>query len=127
LDLTIEIDNEIEALKSRIKQQFTDRRNFGYRLHSVFIHRGASCKIKANPGDVLHGHYWIYIYDFDQNRWFKYNDEQVTEVDEKVVYADDSSEGAGPYFITYVKEDMSSELVEVVKRDLSGDLMSFTI
>jgi len=43
------------------------------------------------------------------------------------VYADDSSEGAGPYFITYVKEDMSSDLVEVVKRDLSGDLMSFTI
>ena len=75
-------------------------------------------------GDVTYGHYWIYIYDFSQNRWFKYNDEQVTEVDEKVVFADNSAERAGPYFVTYVKEDMANELVEVVKRDLSGDMMN---
>ena len=77
-------------------------------------------------GDVAYGHYWIYIYDFAQNRWFKYNDEQVTEVDEKVVYADNSAEGAGPYFVTYVKEDEANNLVEAVKRDLSGNLISLT-
>jgi len=109
------LDKDADNLKSRLKQQFTDRRQHGYRLHSVFIHRG----------DVTHGHYWIYIYDFAGNRWFKYNDEQVTEVDEKVVFANDSAEGAGPYFLTYVKEDAANELVEVLKRDLSGNLMSF--
>jgi hypothetical protein len=36
----IELDKEIDNLKSRIKQQFTDQRHYGYRLHSVFIHRG---------------------------------------------------------------------------------------
>jgi hypothetical protein len=46
-------------------------------------------------------------------------------VDEKVVFADTSAEGAGPYFITYVKEDAANDLVEVIKRDLSGNLMSF--
>jgi ubiquitin carboxyl-terminal hydrolase 25 len=76
-------------------------------------------------GNVAYGHYWICIFDFERNRWFKYNDEQVVEVDEKVVYADDSAEGAGPYFVTYVKEDMANDLVEVVKRDLSGNLMTF--
>ena len=109
------LEKDAEVLKSRLKQQFTDRRQHGYRLHSVFIHRG----------DVTHGHYWIYIYDFVGNRWFKYNDESVTEVEEKVVFANDSAEGAGPYFLTYVKEDMANELVEVLKRDLSGNLMSF--
>ena len=114
-------------MKSRIKQQFTDCRNFGYRLHSVFIHRGElPFRQSLTVGDVAHGHYWIYIYDFLQNRWFKYNDEQVTEVDEKVVFADNSAEGAGPYFVTYVKEDLAHELVEVVRRDLSGDLMRFS-
>ena len=49
----------------------------------------------------------------------------MTEVDEKVVFADNSKEGAGPYFVTYVKEDLANELVEVVKRDLSGNLISF--
>jgi hypothetical protein len=76
-------------------------------------------------GDILHGHYWIYIYDFAHNRWFKYNDEQVAEVEEKIVYADTSAEGAGPYFVTYVREDIAGDLVEVVRRDLSGNMMSF--
>jgi len=30
-----------------------------------------------------------------------------------------------PYFVTYVKEDAASDLVEALKRDLSGNLMSF--
>lgn len=81
------------------------------------------CRLKA--GDVVHGHYWVYIYDFTNGKWWKYNDEHVTEVDEKVVFADTSAEGAGPYFITYVKEDLALDLVEVLNRDLSQDLMSF--
>jgi hypothetical protein len=57
-------------------------------------------------GDVAHGHYWIYIYDFELNKWF--HDEQVTEVYEKVGFADNSAEGAGPYFVTFVKEEVGS-------------------
>lgn len=38
---SVELDKDIGSLKSRIKQQFTDRRTYGYRLHSVFIHRGS--------------------------------------------------------------------------------------
>jgi ubiquitin carboxyl-terminal hydrolase 25 len=114
-----ELDNDAHTLKSRLKQQFTDRRQHGYRLHSVFIHRGKPQSVVTYiPGDVTHGHYWIYIYDFAGNRWFKYNDEQVYEVDETVVFANNSAEGAGPYFLTYVKEDQANELVELLKRDV---------
>lgn len=42
-----------------------------------------------------------------------------------MVFANDSAEGAGPYFVTYVKEDEASDLVEALHRDLSGNLMSF--
>lgn len=45
--LIIELDKEVENLKSRIKQQFTDRRKHGYRLHSVFIHRGEAPSLKT--------------------------------------------------------------------------------
>lgn len=79
-------------------------------MHSVFIHRGISFAVHPLiVGDVAHGHYWIYIYDFVLNKWFKYNDEQVMEVDEKVVFADNSAEGAGPYFVTYVNHEEVSE------------------
>lgn len=40
LRANVDLNKEAEDLKSRIKQQFTDRRQYGYRLHSVFIHRG---------------------------------------------------------------------------------------
>jgi ubiquitin C-terminal hydrolase len=80
LRLTLELNKQVDDLKSRIKQ-FTDRSKYGYRLH-----RGdAFTSSVLIAGDVAHGHYWIYIYDFLLNKWFKYNDEQVTEVDEKVV------------------------------------------
>jgi hypothetical protein len=47
-------------------------------------------------------------YKFSLNKRFKYNDEQVTEVEEKVVFADNSAEGAGPYPVTYVKEEVDA-------------------
>lgn len=42
-----------------------------------------------------------------------------------MVFADNSAEGSGPYFVTYVKEDSANDLVEAVKRDMSGDMASF--
>ena len=45
----------------------------GYRVHAVFIHQG-----QAN-----YGHYWIYIYNHQQEQWWKYNDSRVTKVTKK--------------------------------------------
>ena len=87
------IDQEIKELESRINQQFTDLRKYGYRIHSVFIHRGS----------VSFGHYWIYIYDFQKRLFRKYNDQYVTEVtDETEVFKHSVEPGSSPptpYFL----------------------------
>lgn len=36
----IGIEDGIKGLEFRINNQFTDLHNHGYRIHSVFIHRG---------------------------------------------------------------------------------------
>lgn len=86
------IDKDIRELESRINQQFTDLRRFGYRIHSVFIHRGS----------VSFGHYWIYIYDFDKGMFRKYNDQYISEVvdtSEVFTHSNVETSPATPYFL----------------------------
>lgn len=104
------MDEEIKTLTSHINSQFADLRNMPYRLHSVFIHRGM----------VNSGHYWIYIYDFANSMWRKYNDGYVTEVTAPggIFEAEQSTRPATPYFLVYVRDDLKFELVESVCRDV---------
>ncbi|GAO48267.1 hypothetical protein G7K_2447-t1 [Saitoella complicata NRRL Y-17804] len=102
------IEERITELQSRVNQQFTDLRAHGYRLHSVFIHRGSAA----------FGHYWIYIYDFARGVWRKYNDQYVTEVGVEEVLRDTTGDTASPYLLTYVKEGTEGEVVEAVKREV---------
>ena len=106
-----EIEEQMKTLSTNINSQFADLRELPYRLHSVFIHRGM----------VSSGHYWIYIYDFVNSMWRKYNDGYVTEVTEpKIIFeAEQSTRPATPYFLVYVKDDLRSDLVESVCRDVA--------
>jgi len=70
-------------------------------------------------GSVSFGHYWIYIYDFKEKIWRKYNDEYVTTVtDPKEVFEHlDSNNPATPYFLVFVREqETEREMVEAVQR-----------
>ena len=49
-----------------------------YDLHSVVIH----------DGSAQQGHFYSYIYDFNQNVWRKYNDIHVKTVSEEEVLKD---------------------------------------
>ncbi|MCJ1285725.1 ubiquitin-specific protease ubp2 [Xylographa opegraphella] len=106
-----EIEVQMTALCTNINSQFVDLRELPYRLHSVFIHRGV----------VNSGHYWIYIYDFVNSMWRKYNDGYVTEVTEtQIIFgAEQSTRPASPYFLVYVREDLRFDLVESVYRDVA--------
>ena len=108
--LPLELEETIKTLTENVHSQFADLRNFPYRLHSVFIHRGM----------VSSGHYWIYIYDFSKEIWRKYNDGYVTEVkDDKEIYdAEESARPATPYFLVYVKDNLKSDLVDAVCREI---------
>lgn len=104
------IERETKDLESRINQQFTDLRKYGYRLHSVFIHRGS----------VTFGHYWIYIYDFQKDVFRKYNDQYVTEVvdtSEVLKHSDSDLQPPTPYFLVFVRDDQL-DITEAVRREI---------
>ena len=111
------VEDKIKLLSTNISSQFADLREIPYRLHSVFIHRG----------QVSAGHYWIFIYDFANSIWRKYNDGYVNEVlDTSVIYEPESSaRPATPYFLVYVRDDIKSELVEAVCRDVAEQPQAF--
>ncbi|KAK9367424.1 hypothetical protein V1509DRAFT_626600 [Lipomyces kononenkoae] len=119
-----ELDRRIKELRTKINSQYADLKNLGYRVHSVFIHRG----------QATFGHYWIYIYDFAAKKFRKYNDERVTDVsdDEVLPFANDEfgqvgttnfdNSAATPYFLVFVRENLTDTLLEAVKRILPKKL-----
>jgi ubiquitin carboxyl-terminal hydrolase 25/28 len=63
-----------------------------YELSAVWIHSGVATT----------GHYWAYLRDFKNNKWRKFNDVFVSDVDEKTVFEDaigGSSSGVSAYFL----------------------------
>ncbi|KAK9462669.1 uncharacterized protein V1516DRAFT_670846 [Lipomyces oligophaga] len=117
------IDEELERLTQQMRTHFDDLQNLGYRIHSVFIHRG----------QATFGHYWIYIYDFERKKFRKYNDEKVTDVTDQEVmpFAGQTSEGVNsagydetagtPYFLVFVRNDLLDTLVQAVDRHLYSE------
>ncbi|KAK6346030.1 ubiquitin-specific protease ubp2 [Orbilia blumenaviensis] len=107
------INDRIKELQGSLNQQFTDLRKYGYRIHSIFMHRGS-----AN-----FGHYWIYIYDHYNKIWRNYNDTTVSKaVDEEEIFRGknkDSGMDGGPYFLVYVREDRM-EWMQALCRDLGN-------
>ncbi|CAB4383206.1 unnamed protein product [Rhizophagus irregularis] len=101
-----EYHNKISQLKSQLSQHYQDLQECAYRLHAVFIHSG-----QAN-----FGHYWIYIFDFEKDRWLKFNDSYITEVVDHEVFADTTGSSANPYCMVYVRAQEAKELVETVCR-----------
>ncbi|KAL3232316.1 Ubiquitin carboxyl-terminal hydrolase 2 [Nakaseomyces bracarensis] len=96
---------EISDLEDRIAHQFDDFKEHGYTLFAVFIHRG----------EASYGHYWVYIKDYANNIWRKYNDETVTEVPEEEVMNFTEGNTATPYFIVFVKKGHEND-IEPLKR-----------
>ncbi|BFZ56877.1 ubiquitin-specific protease ubp2 [Savitreella phatthalungensis] len=105
-----DITSEISRIKERLRQCFADRQEHGYTLHSVFMHRG----------EASHGHYWIYIRDFQQCLWRKYNDEEVTIIDRDVVFADLQGKNENPYMLTYVRIGQEEALTSALCRQMQG-------
>ncbi|KAK6331773.1 ubiquitin-specific protease ubp2 [Orbilia javanica] len=107
------INDRIKELQGNLNQQFTDLRKYGYRIHSIFMHRGSAS----------FGHYWIYIYDHHNKVWRNYNDTTVSKaVDEEEIFrgkSKDGDSGGGPYFLVYVREDRL-DWMQALCRDLGG-------
>ncbi|KAF2868909.1 hypothetical protein BDV95DRAFT_106347 [Massariosphaeria phaeospora] len=100
------IDGQMTMLEQEVDSIFEDCRDYPYRLHAVFMHRGSAGG----------GHYWIYIYDFQENIWRKYNDEAVDEVDEDEILRKENNNPATSTAIVYVRDDRVRDFTEAVCR-----------
>ncbi|ESZ96696.1 hypothetical protein SBOR_2955 [Sclerotinia borealis F-4128] len=112
-------DEEIQLLKQKRNEQFTNMTKYEYKLQTVFIHRG----------EAGGGHYWIYIYDFENDIWREYNDEYVTEVrDRRRIFEHEAAGASGtPYYLGYVRSSDVMGLVGAVHRELREVEMSNTL
>ena len=104
------IDHQITTMKGKLIEQFTNMRQYEYKLQTVFIHRG----------EAGGGHYWIYLYDFENDVWREYNDEHVTIVtDRKRILEHRGGSGVPtPYFLAYVRCADQEELVNALFREV---------
>ncbi|KAF2198172.1 cysteine proteinase [Delitschia confertaspora ATCC 74209] len=101
------LDRKMKEIDDEISSLFADCKDHSYRLHSVFIHRGTAAG----------GHYWIFIHDFQNKIWRKYNDERVDEVEDlKDIFTQEEKYPATSTGIVYVREDLVNQLTEAVDR-----------
>jgi len=85
-----------------------DDDQFEYELSSVFIHLGAAG----------YGHYYLYqrALPHQPDRWLKFNDQTVTDVDASEVFADTTGQTANPYWLSYVRKTDIATTVDAVHR-----------
>ncbi len=71
-----------------------------YYLHGILVHEG----------DSDNGHYYSFIFDRNEFKWYRFNDFQITEVSEDKVF-DESFGGNGKkacaYGLIYVNNDIA--------------------
>ncbi|CAF1056361.1 unnamed protein product [Adineta ricciae] len=122
---------EIHRLKQQLKQLYDipELTKTKYALHAVCVHQGSAAV----------GHFWTYVYHADKQKWYQYNDKEVTESKwDDVIEAgigqqqDDQDEQHVPsaYLLVYIDpdkslfNDASCLLTPELHRTLDNDLQS---
>eukprot|EP01022_Parablepharisma_sp_SALTPOND_P023425 TRINITY_DN494_c0_g1_i1.p1 TRINITY_DN494_c0_g1~~TRINITY_DN494_c0_g1_i1.p1 ORF type:complete len:1152 (+),score=161.70 TRINITY_DN494_c0_g1_i1:3596-7051(+) len=107
-----QMEAQLSEYQNKVAHSYDHMENYRYRLHSIIIHAGQADS----------GHYYAFIYDFEQNKWRKYNDIQVTEVDEEEVFktsiGEDNS-AASAYCLVYVSAKNEMRISSPVVRQFS--------
>lgn len=90
---------KISSLKAQLEHIWKDDRKVEFELTGVFIHRG---------GTPSFGHYFFYSRNVKEGgaiapgeEWFKYNDEEVSEMSKQEVLKDTTGETANPYLVRF--------------------------
>ena len=104
----VELENEnkmkeeIKKIEEEIDKMYNEEKlkNEKYVLFGSWIHQG------SNPTS---GHYWSYLFNIHQNKWYQYNDMKVNEVNEEIVFNDSTG---GPHsstsasFLIYIQHSL---------------------
>ncbi|KAK3376758.1 hypothetical protein B0T24DRAFT_228485 [Lasiosphaeria ovina] len=98
--------SEKEMLMLERAAIFDSMHRVPYRLHAVVCHAGSTASA---------GHYWVWIHDFEQDIWRKYNDTRVSVHSEESVFEELNTKGE-PYYLAYVLAKDAHQLVSIPRR-----------
>lgn len=103
---------ELASLRREQANAFNAMKDHKYCLHAMICHGGG----------MNAGHYWVWVRDFKNKIWYKYNDSQVTKDsrDSQEVISEVNNSG-DPYYVAYVRDELKGDLVEVPPRAQRGD------
>ena len=92
--MPIELENSIKLIKEKIDKIYDDNdlKKVKYNLHSVCVHEGSAAL----------GHFWTYIWNKSQQKWYKFNDTEVCESNWEDLYANAIGGVTSAYFLIYV-------------------------
>lgn len=99
IDARTQLESELDSLF----KPFVDH---PYCLHAVVCHAGSQVTV---------GHYFVYIRDFKNACWYKFNDETVTVFTHDRVMSEITTTGQ-PYYLAYVDARKIDELVSIPAR-----------
>lgn len=100
------MENELQQREQALKAHQESLTGTPYRLHAVICHRG----------QLMSGHYWVWIHDFEDNVWRWYNDADVKENKDTKEVLETLSTSGEPYFLCYVRDEDKMDFVNVPKR-----------
>ncbi|GJN71506.1 hypothetical protein Purlil1_1729 [Purpureocillium lilacinum] len=100
------MESELAQLEKVLGERLDSMRSIPYRLHAVICHRG----------QLMSGHYWVWICDFEDRVWRFYNDESVQENKDTADVLHKLSTSGEPYYLCYVRDEDKEEYVDVPKR-----------
>ncbi|KEY65418.1 hypothetical protein S7711_04316 [Stachybotrys chartarum IBT 7711] len=104
------IKDELKEREMRLDELLTEQTKVAYRLHAVICH----------SGHLTSGHYWVWIYDFEDEVWRKYNDAAVTVNDDTTDLLNKLSSSGEPYYLCYVRDDDNKlDYVNIPRRQAS--------
>ncbi|RKK25847.1 hypothetical protein BFJ66_g891 [Fusarium oxysporum f. sp. cepae] len=100
------MDSELRDKEEALENYYSKLKSNPYRLHAVICHRG----------QLMSGHYWVWIYDFEQDVWRKYNDSNVEVKRSTDEVLNTLSTSGEPYFLCYVRDEDKETYVDVPRR-----------
>ena len=102
-DRKVLLKQRIQGLEQKIQTAFKDFCQQPYYLHAILVHDG--------PAEF--GHYYSFVYERNENVWWRFNDHSVTIETEEVVLKEsiggqkDSSKAA--YMLIYINQFVVSK------------------
>ncbi|KAF4449784.1 Ubiquitin carboxyl-terminal hydrolase 2 [Fusarium austroafricanum] len=97
---------ELGELEGAVGEYHSQLNKNPYRLHAVICHRG----------QLMSGHYWVWIHDFERDVWRKYNDSSVEVTHSTNEVLTTLSTSGEPYFLCYVRDEDKEKYVDVPRR-----------